>query len=153
MLKSPLALLILAFVIGIAGCKKEDTLVIPPVEASFTNQSSGNYFVRDDPNSQFKVPVGITTVSTSDTKVDITVSSPTGAAEGMQYTIPSSTVTIPAGKVIDSFVVKGLFNGYPAGRRDTLILSISNAKDASSATPFASQHLTRHGSNGTTARS
>src|SRR2546423_6530779 len=132
------ALLILIVMLGsIAGCKKENALVIPPVEASFANQSLGNYFVKNDPNSQYKVPIGLTTVSTTDTKVDITVSSTT-AAEGTQYTIPSSTVTIPAGKVLDSFVVKGLFSGYPAGRRDTLILSISNEKDASAATPLIS---------------
>lgn len=133
------ALIILISMIGaIAGCKKEDTLTIPILEASFANKTTGNYFVKDDPNSEYKIPVGLTTKVSSDTKVEIIVSSPTGAAVGVQYNIPSSTVTIPAGEVLSSFVINGLFSGLPTGRKDTLIVSIASGKGAGFADPLIS---------------
>lgn len=122
---SLLATLLALVTIGIAGCKKEDTLVLPPVESHFANQTEGSYFVRDDPNSVFKIPIGLTAASNVDRKIDISITSPTDAVEGTQYIVEDKIITIPAGKVLDSFAIKGLFDGYPTGRKDTLVITIT----------------------------
>lgn len=107
----------------VAACKKQET-VIPPSLAKF-NQTSGNYFVLNSANSSFKIPVGLTTVSNSDRTINYTVSSPSGAAAGTQYVALPGTLKIPAGQVLDSIEVKGLFSGFPGSRKDTLVFTIT----------------------------
>lgn len=107
-----------------AGCKKEKT-TIPPTFAHFDFISSGDYYITQDGNSAFKIPIGLTAASDGDKTIQFTISSPSGAAEGQQYTLARKSITIPAGKVTDSLVVKGLYNGYPVGRVDTLIFKIT----------------------------
>ncbi|HEX8315651.1 MAG TPA: hypothetical protein VF609_11690 [Flavisolibacter sp.] len=107
------------------ACKKEE-ISIPPTVSEFTASTSlGTYFIQNSPNSSFKIPVGLTAASTSPTTINFTVTSPTGATAGTQYTVESTTITIPAGKVVDTITVKGLFAGYPTGRRDTLVFKIT----------------------------
>jgi hypothetical protein len=113
-------------VIFIIACKKNTVIITnPPLQSSFAGNASGAYYIKNDASSTFKVPIGLTTISDKDTKITVAVSSPTGATAGTQYTLPSNTVTIPAGKVEDSITVKGLFAGYPGSRRDTLNFTIS----------------------------
>ncbi len=111
-----------------AGCDKNDNIsgvIVPPSVAHFANNTTGAYYVQNDPASVFKVPVGISTVSTSDRKVTFSVTSPTGAGAA-QYSIPGgNTVVIPAGKALDSIAVKGIFAGFPGTRRDTLTFKIT----------------------------
>jgi hypothetical protein len=111
------------------GCKKTKD-AIPPLQGHFANNTTGTFYVKNLPNATYKIPVGITAASDKDTKVNISVSSPTGAQAGVQYSLPSSTLVIPAGKTIDSFPVIGIFAGFPGNRRDTLIFTISGG-DAS----------------------
>src|SRR5882757_8943973 len=123
--KSILAILLLVTIL--AGCDKTkpyDT-AIPPAQAHFLNATGGNYYVKNDPNSVFKIPVGTTVGSTSARTISISMTSPTNAVAGTQYTLPSTTVTIPAGKVVDSLSVKGIFAGYPSTRVDTMVFTIS----------------------------
>ena len=61
----------------------------------------------------------------SDTKIEVSVSSPTGAAAGVQYSLPASSVIIPAGQTLDSLSVQGIFAGFPGSRIDTLVFTIS----------------------------
>jgi hypothetical protein len=103
-------------------------ITTPPEQAHFLNATGGSYYVRNNPNSVFKIPVGITSNAASDRNVSITVSSPTNAVSGTQYTLPSTTVTIPAGKVVDSFSVKGIFAGFPGSRVDTLVFNINDGE-------------------------
>lgn len=113
-------------VIFIIACKKNTVIITnPPLQSSFAGNAGGAYYIKNDPNSTFKVPIGLTTISDKDTKITVAVNSPTGATAGTQYTLPSTTVTIPKGKVEDSITVKGLFAGYPGSRRDTLNFTIS----------------------------
>lgn len=107
-----------------AGCKKEKTTV-PPQEAHFNYKTTGSYFVTQEANTVYKIPVGLTTTADQDRTVQFTISSPSGAAEGQQYTIDKKTVTIPAGKAVDTIYLKGKFSGYPTGRRDTLVFTIT----------------------------
>ncbi len=125
-----LALFIMA--IG-ASCKKTDDLTIPPAVAHFMNSASGTLFVIA-PGSVYKIPIGVSTVSDQDRTVNISVSSTTGATEGTQFTLSSHTITIPAGKAVDTLAVTGIYDQYLAGRKDTLIFSIqNNGKDLGSA--------------------
>lgn len=113
-----------AVILTVAGCKKEDKVVIPPSQATFTGQTGGTYFITG-PNVTYKIPVGVTTVSDKDRTVNISVTSPTGAKQGTQFTLSSNTITIPAGKAIDSLEIKGIYDQYTAGRKDTLVFTIS----------------------------
>ena len=117
------------FVAGMAflyGCDKSqqyDT-VTPPPQGHFLS-TGGTYYVTSDPNSVFKIPVGSTNVTTTGRTINIAVSSPTGAASGAQYTITSTSLTIAAGKAVDTIAVKGLFAGFTSTRVDTLVLTIT----------------------------
>lgn len=114
-------------VLALNACKKNDGIVVAPQAVLFTNAATeGTYFIPDNPNSTFKIPVGLTAASDKDVTFNFAVSSPSGAVEGQQYTLASKSVTIPAGKTVDSIQLKGLFDGYAGGRRDTLIFTITS---------------------------
>ncbi|HEU4469798.1 MAG TPA: hypothetical protein VFR58_01825 [Flavisolibacter sp.] len=107
------------------GCEKtNDNLSIPPEQATFLGATGDTYFVTT-PNSSKKIAVGVTTASATDRTLNITVTSPTGAVQGTHYTLTSSTVTIPAGKVVDSIEVRGVLAQYQTGRKDTLIFTFT----------------------------
>jgi hypothetical protein len=121
--------LIIAFfvLIAVGACKKESIskVAIPERVAHFTNETSGSFFIQNTPNATFKIPIGITAPATTDTKITVSVSSPTGAVAGTQYNLPSATITIPAGETVDSLSVQGLFAGYPGNRKDTLVFTLT----------------------------
>lgn len=109
------------------ACNKgvNDKIITPPAYSEFgTSNLLGRYFITNSASSSFKIPVGITNVSNTDRTIQFTLTSPTGAVAGTQYTAPTSIV-IPAGEALDSLEIKGLFAGYPAGRRDTLRIKIT----------------------------
>lgn len=106
------------------GCKKEKTTV-PPTFAHFEFMASGDYYVTQNPNTSFKIPIGLTSASDVPRTVQVTITSPSGAAEGAQYTVSTKSITIPAGKVEDSIIVKGNYNGFAGGRLDTLVFKIT----------------------------
>jgi hypothetical protein len=123
-LLSIIACVIVALVTIIACDKKKD-IVSHPAYSEFATPLVSNvkYFVRDLPDDQIKIPLGITTVSNVDRKIVIKDSSTT-AVNGTQYTLSTTTITIPAGKTVDSLVLKGIYTGYPIDRIDTLYLKI-----------------------------
>ena len=108
----------------LTGCKK-DAIVTPNQQLSLFASSGGSYFITDNANSTFKIPVGITRIPDKDQKIEFTVTSPSGAVEGQQYKLSSHTITIPAGKTVDSLSLNGIFSAYPTGRVDTLIFTIT----------------------------
>ncbi|MEO6220481.1 MAG: hypothetical protein ABIO81_08640, partial [Ginsengibacter sp.] len=110
---------------GFISCKKDNTITTPVLAEFAASTNIGQYFIKDDPNSVFKIPVGITTVSNVARTITFDVSSPTGAVEGQQYTLGTTSVTIPAGTAVDSISLKGIYAGFPAGRIDTLIFTIT----------------------------
>ncbi len=112
--------------IGIFSCKKNNIITAPPASAEFAVQTKvGLYFIKNDPNSVFKIPVGITNVSNVPRTVNFTVTSPTGATQGQQYNIAGNSIVIPAGTAVDSISLKGIFAGYSSGRKDTLVFTIT----------------------------
>lgn len=125
-IKGIFAIAFAATALFITGCDKtkEYDLIVPPTQAHFLNATAGTYYISNDPNSTFKIPVGITKASDKPTVINISVTSPTSAVVGTQYTLPATSVTIPAGKVVDSLAIKGIFAGYASGRIDTLVLTI-----------------------------
>ena len=122
------AVVLTVFLTGVIGCKKTE-ITIPPLQGHFTD-TTGSYLVKDDPNTEYKIPVGLTTTVNTETSVTISVSSPSNAQSGIQYTILNPTVIIPAGKALDYIKVKGIYSGFPLGanRRDTLIFTISSGR-------------------------
>lgn len=125
-------LLMTALVIfALNACKKETTVVTPPVVAHFLNQTQGSYFITG-PSVTYKVPIGLTTVSDRPRTINVEITSPTGAQQGTQYNVSTKSITIPAGKVVDTITINGVFAQYQAGRRDTLVLRIQNGDVAAS---------------------
>ena len=101
--------------------------VIPNTENSlFGNANTvGLYFIKNDPKSEFKIPIGISSLATTDRTIQFSLTSPTGAAEGAQYNLGTTSVKIPAGQSSAELTLKGLFAGYPTGRKDTLNFKIT----------------------------
>ena len=121
-----IAIMLVAVCATFLGCKKEATITTPEEQATFLGATAGSYSVITA-NSNFIVKIGVTTVSTVDRTFSFSVSSPTGAASPAQYTLSKTTLTIPAGKAIDSFEVKANFGAYQNGRKDTLVFNITQA--------------------------
>lgn len=114
---------------SLSSCSKNNLVVdkdiLPPSFAKFnTSALIGTYYVSST-GATYKLPIGMTTVSSKDRIVNFTYTSSTGAASGVQYTAPAS-VTIPAGKTIDTLRISGLYSGYPLSTRiDSLKVAIS----------------------------
>ena len=109
--------------------------VVAPDAVAFIPTTAVNrvsYYVKST-NDPFMIPVGITNVSSVDRTFNLTYTS-NKAAAGTQYNAPA-TVTIKAGAAVDSILFKGLFSGYPTGRKDTVKVKFSgvntvNLKDS-----------------------
>lgn len=135
---------IVAAVLGmifLGSCIKEKEFN-PPAEALFPAATKVlDYYVEAAQSSNFKIPVGITNVSDKDRTVTVSVSSPTGATEGNQFTVAAKTVTIPAGKALDSITIKGIYTAYASGRRDTLVFTIVSGTDVTVADYLTEQKV------------
>jgi hypothetical protein len=115
------------FLLGMAGCKKTELAVPNKQEAFFVDEPAAGVYRITAPGQVFKIPVGLTTTSTSPRTVTVNVSSPSGAQQGTHYTLTSNTVTIPANGAVDSIEVRANYAQYQSGRKDTLIFSIADA--------------------------
>jgi hypothetical protein len=117
--------------VGFAACKKNNYVVdqdplTPGAVAKFnvlkTADTAGLYYIRNA-GPTFNIPVGINTVSDKDRVVNLCYTS-TNAVQGVQYNGPTS-ITIPAGKTVDTLRIQGLFAGYPTSTRvDTVYVKI-----------------------------
>ena len=107
----------------LASCKKE-AIVTPNQQLALFATNSGSYFITDDVNTEFKIPVGLTKIPDKDIKIEYTVTS-SSAVQGQQYSLAGNSITIPAGKTVDSIALKGIFAAYPSGRTDTLVFKIT----------------------------
>ncbi|MGE5521099.1 MAG: hypothetical protein ACM3VS_14330 [Candidatus Dadabacteria bacterium] len=114
----------------INACKKNnlviDQQVIPPATAKFNvNKSAdtaGTYYIAST-GATYKIPIGITNVSDKDRTIQLCYSS-TSAVAGQQYNAPA-TLTIPAGKALDTLRITGLYSGYPTSTKiDVLYIKI-----------------------------
>ena len=117
-----------AVISTLMACKKNnvavDQSITPPAFARFnTADSIGTYFVKST-QDPYKLPIAITTVSNQDRTVQFTYESLT-AVNGVQFDGPAS-ITIPAGQVIDTLSITGLYAGYNGSRIDTVKVLISS---------------------------
>ena len=119
-----LSAVVIISVLLLSSCKK-DKIITPNTTASLFASTDGSYFITSDPNTVYKIPLGITRVPDKSVSIQFTVSSPSGAVEGQQYTLATNTITIPAGQTVDSIALNGIFSAYPTGRTDTLIFTIT----------------------------
>ena len=117
-------LTILMLALGVS-CEKKETTIPPPFAGFATSDNVLYYFVLNSPNSEFKIPVGTSDISNVSRTVNFSVSSTTGAQEGVQYSIASKSVVIPAGEAIDTISFRGIFDQLPLGRIDTLVFTIT----------------------------
>lgn len=123
---------LLTLLLFAGGCKKNETLVIAEPQAHFTNVTGGTYQITG-PTVVKKIAVGLTNTSDQARTVTFSVTSPTGAVAGTHYNIPGgNTITIPAGKAVDSITVAGVFSQYTSGRKDTLVFTITEPSVKSS---------------------
>jgi hypothetical protein len=119
--------LLSAISVSLSSCKKNDGIVRTNQAVLFVNADApANYVILNEPNSVFKIPLGLTNIPDKDVTIQFTVSSPSGATQGQQYNLASNSVTIPAGTTVDTIELKGLFNGFSGGRRDTLIFTLTS---------------------------
>ncbi len=108
------------------SCKKKDALTIPGAasEIAYADNSPKSFYVlATSPGDTYKIPVGITTPLTRAVTVNLSYSSATAVA-GTHYTGPSS-ITIPAGKVLDSISLKGIFANIPVGVAHKVVVKVS----------------------------
>jgi hypothetical protein len=123
---------IVALLVTWYGCKKDaNNVTVPPEQAHFMNQSTGSYII-SAPGVTYKIPIGLTTPSSSARTVTVSVTSPTGAIQGTHYTLNKTTFTIPAGQVIDTLVVTGNYSLYTTARKDSLYFTIQGTDKGSS---------------------
>lgn len=135
----------LLLLLNFTACKKTDTIVTVPSQAHFTNETGGSYFVTG-PTVIKKIAIGLTDVSTKDRTISFTVTSPTGAVAGTHYNIiGGNSKTIPAGKVLDSITIQGVYSQYLAARKDTLIFTITDGTDTKASTYNATYKLFMRG--------
>lgn len=118
-------------VLSLASCKKnnyvvdKDPIALPEYsQLILPNYAPRDYFIDNSGTSEYKIPVGFTTVSNVDRTITISYTSPTGAVAGTQYTAPLSLV-IKAGEAVGTIKVQGIFAGYNGGRVDSLKVKIA----------------------------
>lgn len=120
--------LLLGISVLMFNCKKDKIVEADKQVAFFAATGVGTYSVTS-PTVVYKVPVGLTKASSVDRTVGVTVTSPTGAAQGAQYSLSTTSLTFEAGTVVDTIVVTAVYAQYQAGRKDTLNFAFTNASD------------------------
>ncbi len=109
MKKIVLILAILPFIF--TSCEEDDVNVYNgPDVAYFIDATSSTFFVTAA-ETPTEIRIGATATSASDKTYTIQVDPSSTATAGVEYTLPSTTVTIPAGEYFGSFMVNGIFDG------------------------------------------
>lgn len=116
----------------LASCDrtKPYTIEVPPGEAHFVGKMNQIYTVEDNPNTQYKLSLGTTNVTSSDRIITYKVKPSANLVPGTGYTIATGnttgTVTIKAGEALADITIKAPFAPYadPA-RRDTLMFTLA----------------------------
>ncbi|MCU4176902.1 hypothetical protein [Carboxylicivirga sp. N1Y90] len=119
--------LFLGFVaLMLQGCETESALYDGPDLVHFSEVSS-QMVIKEREENKATITVGSTTVSSVDRTYTIKIlTDESTATEGGDFQLSSNTVTIPAGKVISTFDVIGLYDGASSDGT-TLKLTIADA--------------------------
>jgi hypothetical protein len=121
----PICIIVLLAVI-LFSCKKGVEASMPAANAEFAyrdNSTRSFYVLSTAPGDTYKIPVGITTPLDKPVTIQFSYSSATAVA-GTHYTAPA-TITIPAGTILDSISVKGIFSAIPSGVSHRVVARIS----------------------------
>jgi|GEM_PF-654403 len=121
------------FVISIESCDKTAPydVATAPALAHFLGSTNRVYILSSSQTSASVVKVGTTDVASVDRNVAYTITSPSGAVIGTNYTVNNAggnngTITFPAGNTIENLQIQGIYtSGYATGRIDTLIITLS----------------------------
>jgi len=122
---------LMAVVVFFTSCDKTKPYEtdIPPALAHFVGAKVQSYDVLVDPAPTFNLVIGTTDVANVDRTISFNITSPSGAVEGVDYIInggSSGTVTIPAGKAVDTIRITAVASRYlTLLEKDTLIFKIT----------------------------
>ncbi len=119
---------ILAVMFVVTGCDKTKLydVTVPRPAAHFVGERNQFYSVTPTTPAEYKVVVGTTDVANVDRIVTYNITSPTGAVLGTDYTMNrSGTVTIPAGKTMDTITFTANPVSYPLNAVDTLVIALT----------------------------
>lgn len=117
-------------VILFQACEAEPVLYNGPDLVHFSDLSS-QMVIKERGENVSTITVGSTTVSTEDRTYSIQIiEDETTASEGLDYQLSNKTITIPAGEVITTFDVVGLYAGA-SSEGTTLKLTIGNPSSGS----------------------
>ena len=114
----------------ISGCDKHKLypVSVPPSLVHFIGAKNQIYSVLADPAPTYTLLAGTTDVSNQDRQVSFSVTSSSGAVEGVDYTIsggPNRMLTIPAGQTRANIDVNAVYAQYPFGVSDTLYFALN----------------------------
>src|ERR1043165_868488 len=87
------------FTLLMFSCKKDKIVTADKQVAFFANTSPATFGVKSS-NTTYKVYVGLTKASQTDRTVAVSITSPTGAVQGTQYTLSGNSLTFTAGSVL-----------------------------------------------------
>lgn len=132
-----LTLMFAMLAIATVSCKKESLIYEGPSLVHFT--SSGTTFFVTPESDKVEIPVGITKSVDQDVTIKVKIGEGSTAEEGVHFTIDSKEVTISSGEVIQSFVVRPIYEnlGTPAN----LILEIEESSNNAAFTQTYSLRL------------
>ncbi|MDE1192332.1 MAG: hypothetical protein PW786_09355 [Arachidicoccus sp.] len=124
------------------SCNKRDKLPSPPAPMAMFERTYIDYILPPWTVTGYTIPLQLTQPLTQDVTVSFSVSSPSGAKSGSEYTLSSSTVTFKAGFTVPDMPAVISFNQseYAAGRTDSMVFAI-NGQNAGVATLAQSQTL------------
>jgi len=112
--------------VGLSACEKEvnEDIVTPPDAVKFaTNNLTGTYSITNSANTQYIIPIGFTTVSSTDRTVQLEYTTKAGTVRGTHFNAPES-ITVPAGQASANLVVVGNYGAFPAGVAEVLTVKV-----------------------------
>lgn len=116
--------------LAIVGCQNVKDLDINThdgqgLEFVHFASSSDNWLVAEDSESyDFKVTVGCTYAHSTDVTYNVTLGPKTTGVEGVDFSIPTKSITIPAGQYLGELPVKVLYETTGEGFTLEIVLSI-----------------------------
>lgn len=131
MKKTVLLLTAVVFSLFIFSCEDEndDLHNYDSGTVTYFTETAGNLFVTsDNPTTTIEVVSSSTSSAARTFTLSVDADAST-AVEGVEFTLPSNTVTIPAGSYFGTFEVGGLFAGA-LETGSTLVLNLSGASTA-----------------------
>ena len=118
-----------AFALLAASCTPENPLEYDGPELFHFASTDAPYFVLEASDPGLQIPVGVTTISTSDRTFNVSIDVDNSTAvEGVHYTLSGTSVTIPAGDAVGYITVNGDFDQLGTDGPQTLVLTLASGE-------------------------